>query len=287
MIPPDGEILLDGISLTDPEIESLRKQMGVVTQGINFVQRTPFFNNIAFGKEDATLEDVMEAAKVADTHNHYANSGRIPADVHWTRFKAFGRTTPKRLPSRARCWKIRPFWVLDEATSALILNPENWCRMLWINLMKNRTSICNCPPPEYDPACWRNHCYSKRQIMERGYARWTRCERRGLQTQRNPEGLSCGFTCMYVNRIIKFWFGGKTLCLGCLYCIYEKTGLFLLGNRASASACFCSPSTWMEGKMIFNFFWIFLNNRADEVRRSFCWFYFVTNFILHLRQQTA
>jgi len=65
--PTQGEILLDGISLTDYEIESLRQQMGVVTQESILFNDT-IFNNIAFGKEDATLEQVMEAAKVANAH---------------------------------------------------------------------------------------------------------------------------------------------------------------------------------------------------------------------------
>jgi subfamily B ATP-binding cassette protein MsbA len=66
--PTAGEVLLDGVSLTDYELESLRRQMGVVTQESILFNDT-ILNNIAFGLENMREEDVIQAAKVANAHD--------------------------------------------------------------------------------------------------------------------------------------------------------------------------------------------------------------------------
>ena len=59
--------MIDGVSLRDYELESLRKQVGVVTQESILFNDT-IFNNICFGMENVKEEDVIEAAKVAHAH---------------------------------------------------------------------------------------------------------------------------------------------------------------------------------------------------------------------------
>ena len=65
--PVDGEVQIDGVSLKDLTVESIRAKMGIVSQESILFNDT-IFNNIAFGKPECTLEEVMQAAKVANAH---------------------------------------------------------------------------------------------------------------------------------------------------------------------------------------------------------------------------
>ena len=66
--PTGGEVCIDGISLTEYEIDSLRRHMGVVTQESILFNDT-IFNNIAFGMPGVKEEAVMEAARIANAHD--------------------------------------------------------------------------------------------------------------------------------------------------------------------------------------------------------------------------
>src|SRR5688572_2127897 len=65
--PTNGQVLIDGVPLTDYDIESLRKQIGVVTQE-SILFNDSIFNNISFGIENVKEQDVIEAAKIAHAH---------------------------------------------------------------------------------------------------------------------------------------------------------------------------------------------------------------------------
>src|SRR5690606_25705085 len=65
--PTSGQILLDGVDLKDFQINSLRGMMGMVTQESILFNDT-IANNIAFGKPEATLAEIQEAAKIANAH---------------------------------------------------------------------------------------------------------------------------------------------------------------------------------------------------------------------------
>ena len=66
----EGAILVDGLDLRDYRMESLRSQMSFVTQE-TFLFNDTIFNNIAIGKPDARMEDVMAAAKIANAHDFF------------------------------------------------------------------------------------------------------------------------------------------------------------------------------------------------------------------------
>src|SRR5690606_480540 len=66
--PTSGVVKLDSIPLTDYDLESLRSVMGVVTQESILFNDT-IFNNIAFGMDNVSEEDVIRAAKIANAHN--------------------------------------------------------------------------------------------------------------------------------------------------------------------------------------------------------------------------
>jgi subfamily B ATP-binding cassette protein MsbA len=138
--PTQGEILLDGISLTDYEIESLRQQMGVVTQESILFNDT-IFNNIAFGKEDATLEQVMEAAKVANAHEFISQTPEGYNTFIGERGSKLSGGQRQRISIARAVLKNPPILILDEATSALDSESEKLVQDALTKLMKNRTSI--------------------------------------------------------------------------------------------------------------------------------------------------
>lgn len=138
--PTEGDILLDGISLTDYEIESLRKQMGVVTQESILFNDT-IFNNIAFGKEDATLEDVIEAARVANAHDFISQTPEGYQTLIGERGSKLSGGQRQRIAIARAVLKNPPILILDEATSALDSESEKLVQDALTKLMKNRTSI--------------------------------------------------------------------------------------------------------------------------------------------------
>lgn len=138
--PTEGEILLDGISLKDYEIESLRQQMGVVTQESILFNDT-IFNNIAFGKEDATLEQVIEAAKVANAHEFISQTPEGYNTFIGERGSKLSGGQRQRISIARAVLKNPPILILDEATSALDSESEKLVQDALTNLMKNRTSI--------------------------------------------------------------------------------------------------------------------------------------------------
>lgn len=138
--PTQGEILLDGIPLTDYEIESLRQQMGVVTQESILFNDT-IFNNIAFGKEDATLEDVIEAAKVANAHEFISQIPEGYQTFIGERGSKLSGGQRQRIAIARAVLKNPPILILDEATSALDSESEKLVQDALTKLMKNRTSI--------------------------------------------------------------------------------------------------------------------------------------------------
>lgn len=138
--PTQGEILLDGISLIDYEIESLRQQMGVVTQESILFNDT-IFNNIAFGKEDATLDDVIEAAKVANAHEFISQTPDGYQTFIGERGSKLSGGQRQRISIARAVLKNPPILILDEATSALDSESEKLVQDALTKLMKNRTSI--------------------------------------------------------------------------------------------------------------------------------------------------
>jgi ATP-binding cassette, subfamily B, bacterial MsbA len=138
--PTAGEVLLDGLSLTDYELESLRKQMGVVTQESILFNDT-IFNNIAFGVENAREEDVIQAARVANAHDFIMQTPDGYQTSIGERGSKLSGGQRQRLSIARAVLKNPPILILDEATSALDSESERLVQDALNNLMKNRTSI--------------------------------------------------------------------------------------------------------------------------------------------------
>ncbi|MBK6983668.1 MAG: ATP-binding cassette domain-containing protein [Bacteroidetes bacterium] len=135
-----GDIKIDGISLKDLEIESLRKQIGVVTQESILFNDT-IENNIAFGLDSIDKNKIIEAAKVANAHEFILQQ----PDGYQTNIGDRGGKLSggqrQRISIARAILKNPPILILDEATSALDTESERLVQDALNNLMKNRTSI--------------------------------------------------------------------------------------------------------------------------------------------------
>ncbi len=138
--PTEGEVRIDGVSLTDYEVESLRRQMGVVTQESILFNDT-IFNNIAFGMENVREEDVIHAAKVANAHDFIMQTEFGYQTTIGERGSKLSGGQRQRLSIARAVLKNPPILILDEATSALDSESEKLVQDALNNLMKNRTSI--------------------------------------------------------------------------------------------------------------------------------------------------
>jgi len=136
----EGQILVDGIDIRDYKISDLRGLMGNVNQDPILFNDT-FFNNISFGVENATLEQVENAAKVANAHDFIiATSEGYQSNIGDRGGKLSGGQRQRVSIARA-VLKNPPILILDEATSALDTESEKLVQEALENLMKNRTSI--------------------------------------------------------------------------------------------------------------------------------------------------
>lgn len=138
--PAFGEVTLDGVSLADYEIESLRRVMGVVTQESILFNDT-IFNNIAFGMEQVREEDVIHAAKIANAHDFIMQTEAGYQTTIGERGAKLSGGQRQRLSIARAVLKNPPILILDEATSALDSESERLVQDALNNLMQNRTSI--------------------------------------------------------------------------------------------------------------------------------------------------
>jgi subfamily B ATP-binding cassette protein MsbA len=135
-----GEIKIDGISLKDLDIESLRKQIGVVTQESILFNDT-IENNIAFGIENPDTSKIIEAAKVANAHEFILQQPDGYRTNIGDRGGKLSGGQRQRISIARAILKNPPILILDEATSALDTESERLVQDALNNLMKNRTSI--------------------------------------------------------------------------------------------------------------------------------------------------
>ena len=136
----DGEILVDGTNIKDYKLESLIAQMGIVTQEAILFNDT-VYNNITFGMENVSKEQVINAAKVANAHNFIIEMENGYDTNIGDRGAKLSGGQRQRLAIARAVLKNPPILILDEATSALDTESERMVQDALTNLMKNRTSI--------------------------------------------------------------------------------------------------------------------------------------------------
>lgn len=136
----EGEITVDGVCVKDINRHELRELMGNVNQEAILFNDT-FFNNIAFGVEHATQEQVEAAAKIANAHDFImATENGYQSNIGDRGCKLSGGQRQRISIARA-ILKNPPILILDEATSALDTESERLVQDALDNLMKNRTTI--------------------------------------------------------------------------------------------------------------------------------------------------
>ncbi len=135
-----GELLIDGINIKEYSLESLRSQMGIVTQEA-ILFNDSISNNIALGKDHASEEEITEAAKIANAHNFILHKeDGYETNIGERGNKLSGGEKQRATIARA-VLKNPPILILDEATSSLDTESERLVQDAINNLMSNRTSI--------------------------------------------------------------------------------------------------------------------------------------------------
>jgi subfamily B ATP-binding cassette protein MsbA len=135
-----GQILIDGKDIKEYQIESLRKQMGIVTQESILFNDT-IFNNIAFGTQNPDKELVIKAAQIANAHSFITQAEQGYDTAIGDRGTKLSGGQRQRLSIARAIFKNPPILILDEATSALDTESEKLVQDALQNLMKNRTSL--------------------------------------------------------------------------------------------------------------------------------------------------
>ncbi|MGV3706978.1 MAG: ABC transporter ATP-binding protein [Arcticibacter sp.] len=138
--PQRGAIYFDGIDIKKIKMDSLRAQLGFVNQE-SILFNDSIFNNIAFGKPDATPEAVEAAARIANAHDFIMNTENgYQTNIGDRGIKLSGGQKQRINIARA-VLKNPPIMLLDEATSALDTESEKLVQEALNNLMKNRTTL--------------------------------------------------------------------------------------------------------------------------------------------------
>lgn len=136
----EGSIAIDDTDIRQVKLADLRGLMGNVNQEAILFNDT-FFNNIAFGVEGATREQVEEAAKIANAHDFImASENGYDTNIGDRGGKLSGGQRQRISIARA-ILKNPPILILDEATSALDTESEHLVQEALENLMRNRTTI--------------------------------------------------------------------------------------------------------------------------------------------------
>lgn len=136
----EGSVTIDGIDVRDAALNDLRSLMGNVNQEAILFNDT-FFNNIAFGVKDATMDDVVEAAKIANAHDFIMETEDGYQTYIGDRGGKLSGGQRQRISIARAILKNPPILILDEATSALDTESERMVQDALEKLMKSRTTI--------------------------------------------------------------------------------------------------------------------------------------------------
>lgn len=138
--PKSGTLKIDGHDYRDLKVDSIRAQMGTVNQE-SFLFNDTIFNNISFGKPDATEEEVIAAAKIANAHEFILQTELGYQSTVGDRGGRLSGGQRQRICIARAVLANPPIMLLDEATSALDTESEKLVQEALNNLMQNRTSI--------------------------------------------------------------------------------------------------------------------------------------------------
>ena len=136
----EGEILIDGVNIKDLTLHNLRSFMGNVNQEAILFNDT-FYNNISFGVDNPTKEQVENAAKIANAHDFIMQNEKQYDTNIGDRGGRLSGGQRQRVSIARAILKNPPILILDEATSALDTESEKLVQDALEKLMKSRTTI--------------------------------------------------------------------------------------------------------------------------------------------------
>ena len=136
----EGQLLIDGKNIKEVSIHDLRSLIGNVNQEAILFNDT-FYNNITFGVENATMEQVIEAAKIANAHDFIMETEKGYDTMIGDRGGRLSGGQRQRVSIARAILKNPPILILDEATSALDTESERLVQEALERLMKSRTTI--------------------------------------------------------------------------------------------------------------------------------------------------
>ena len=135
-----GSITIDGIDIRDATLKSLRHNIGIVQQDV-FLFGAGLRENIAYGREDAPIEDIVQAAKVAQMHDFISSlDGGYDTEVGERGVNLSGGQRQRMSIARAVLLDP-PILVLDDSTSSVDANTEDLIRQAMEDVMRGRTTI--------------------------------------------------------------------------------------------------------------------------------------------------
>lgn len=136
----EGNVFIDGKDIREVSMHELRALMGIVSQESILFNDT-VFNNIAFGTDGVTQQQVEEAARIANAHDFILQMPNGYQTNIGDRGSKMSGGQRQRIAIARAVLKNPPILILDEATSALDTSSERLVQEALNNLMKNRTSI--------------------------------------------------------------------------------------------------------------------------------------------------
>lgn len=136
----EGQILINGVNVRDVLTHDLRSLMGNVNQEAILFNDT-FLNNITFGVDNATMDEVVAAARIANAHDFIMATPDGYETVIGDRGSRLSGGQRQRISIARAILKNPPVLILDEATSALDTENERLVQEALDNLMKNRTTL--------------------------------------------------------------------------------------------------------------------------------------------------
>lgn len=135
-----GSITLDGINIQDIQLRDLRRSMGLVSQDV-FLFHGTVLENITYGTPEATFDEVVEAAKIAEAHEFIESLPQGYDTIVGERGQKLSGGQRQRLAIARAVLKNPPILILDEATSAVDNETEAAIQRSLERITRNRTTI--------------------------------------------------------------------------------------------------------------------------------------------------
>ncbi|MCH7625163.1 MAG: ABC transporter ATP-binding protein [Chloroflexi bacterium] len=135
-----GRVTIDGIDVRDVELESLRRNIGMVQQDV-FLFTTTLRENIAYGDEHAPLEKVHDAAKVAQLYDHIESLEEGFETLVGERGSTLSGGQRQRMSIARAVLLDPPILILDDSTSSVDANTEEQIRQAMETVMQGRTTF--------------------------------------------------------------------------------------------------------------------------------------------------